>query len=83
MNRTNGIRVLGGGLYEVPSFTNPRKTYVVDVREHTCTCPGFQYRGKCKHLKLVEKQQRPRQPSLMEEIPPELRVPFNGVFSEV
>lgn len=25
-------------------------TYEVDVEARTCTCPGFQYRGNCKHV---------------------------------
>ena len=49
------IRFLDEGLYEVPSFTNPKKKYVVDLREKSCTCPDFTHRGrKCKHLKVVE-----------------------------
>ena len=48
------IRFLDEGLYEVPSFTNPRKKYVVDLREKSCTCPAYRFRGYCKHLKFVE-----------------------------
>ena len=25
-------------------------TYFVNDLEHTCTCPGFTFRGKCKHV---------------------------------
>ena len=25
-------------------------SYFVNDTEHTCTCPGFSFRGKCKHM---------------------------------
>lgn len=31
------------------------QTYTVNTEEQTCSCPGFQFRGACKHIKeLVE-----------------------------
>jgi len=49
------VRRLESGLYEVPSFRVPGRTYVVDVLEGSCTCPHFKFRGAhCKHLRLVE-----------------------------
>ena len=30
------------------------ETYTVNDLEHTCTCPGYTYRGSCKHI-LVDK----------------------------
>lgn len=49
------IKALGHLLFEVESFTKPGKFYVVDLREETCTCPHFRYRGaKCKHIKAAE-----------------------------
>lgn len=30
--------------------SKPGVTYTVDDEKRTCTCPGFQFRGTCKHL---------------------------------
>jgi hypothetical protein len=30
------------------------ETYTVNTEEHTCTCPGFTFRGTCKHTKEME-----------------------------
>lgn len=26
------------------------ETYTVNTEEHTCSCPGYTYRGTCKHV---------------------------------
>ena len=30
--------------------SKPGVTYEVNTDENTCTCPGFSFRGKCKHV---------------------------------
>lgn len=43
---------------EVPSFSNPNKTYIVVEKEDgswQCSCPVWIYRRKiCKHIKMVQ-----------------------------
>jgi transposase len=43
------------GLWVVPSQSNPKKTYKVNLGAGTCTCPDFDDTGeKCKHIHAVE-----------------------------
>ena len=28
--------------------------YIINLDENTCTCPGYTYRGTCKHVKELE-----------------------------
>ena len=30
------------------------QTYIVNLDENTCTCPGYTFRGDCKHIKELE-----------------------------
>ena len=30
--------------------SKPGVTYTVNTQDQTCTCPGFTFRGKCKHI---------------------------------
>jgi hypothetical protein len=44
-----------GALWHVPSQTQNRKQYKVDLQNKTCTCPDCQDWGhKCKHIFAVE-----------------------------
>jgi hypothetical protein len=38
--------------FEFPSSKDPKKKYIVTVMgpDMDCTCPGFEYRGTCKHI---------------------------------
>ena len=41
-------------LFEVRSSSNPEEWYDVDLTHGKCSCIGFSFRGRCKHLKLVK-----------------------------
>lgn len=30
------------------------ESYVVDLEEGTCTCPGYKFRGTCKHVAEIQ-----------------------------
>jgi hypothetical protein len=50
--------LLETGSWEFPSASDPRKSYRVSFGHGghlQCTCPGFEYRGECKHVREVRK----------------------------
>jgi hypothetical protein len=52
-------QVLAGGRtqrYRVKSSSNPRAHYeiTVDGDDVTCSCPGFEYRGQCRHSREIK-----------------------------
>jgi len=44
------------GVIMVESSSRRGIYYTVDLISKTCTCPGFKYRGCCKHLKSIEEK---------------------------
>jgi len=34
--------------------SKPGVNYTVNTEENTCTCPGYTFRGSCKHVKELE-----------------------------
>lgn len=40
-------------MLQVPSRTCPSHTYRVSVAAEQCSCTGFQFRGRCSHLKAA------------------------------
>ena len=50
--------LLETGAWEFPSSKDPKKSYRVTFGRGghlQCTCPGFEYRGECKHVRDVRK----------------------------
>jgi SNF2 family DNA or RNA helicase len=50
--------LLEAGSWEFPSSKDPKKSYRVTFGRSghlQCTCPGFEYRGECKHVRDVRK----------------------------
>ena len=44
-------------VYNIPSNSDPSKSYIVKKSgrgEWTCSCPGFGFRRKCKHIDSVK-----------------------------
>jgi hypothetical protein len=60
-------------LFEVESQSG-HGTYVVDLKERTCTCPHYRYRGVvCKHIHAVEDnlpEKHEGENLIYEDIPP-------------
>ena len=56
MGLIDSVKFIYGELHAaVPSSIDPRKIYHVNLRESTCECPDFLFRGvKCKHIRAVE-----------------------------
>lgn len=51
--------LLENGAWEFPSASDPSKSYRVTFGRGghlQCTCPGFEYRGECKHVRDVRKR---------------------------
>lgn len=47
------------GIYQVGSFSDPTKSYIVNMRLETCSCPHATYRGaQCKHIRQAQAQQQ-------------------------
>jgi hypothetical protein len=55
MDSTSIDAKTGERLIEVPSFTDPHKTYSVDLEIASCDCPRYVHRGNCvKHVIAAE-----------------------------
>jgi hypothetical protein len=40
--------------FKVMSESMPHYYYHVDTEQLACSCPGYYYRGECKHLRMVK-----------------------------
>ena len=61
---------------------NGEKTYEIEKKKSrfVCTCPGFKYRGKCRHLDLITDflpKRHPRQ--VITDLIPEMKKMFDGI----
>jgi hypothetical protein len=60
-NRTHYAQVINSAMIKMNDYFDSRKVtgskgeiYTVNDKEGTCTCPGYTYRGACKHVKELE-----------------------------
>ena len=46
---------IGGQLRNTKEVAGSKgQTYIVNLDDNTCTCPGYTFRGNCKHVKELE-----------------------------
>lgn len=49
--KTNPFTGLGGRIQNLKEIDGSKgQKYIVNLDDNTCTCPGFTFRGKCKHV---------------------------------
>ena len=42
---------IGGSIQNVKEIVGSKgQTYIINLDDKSCTCPGFTFRGKCKHV---------------------------------
>jgi len=71
------------GLYLVANGRG--ENYVVDLVEHSCTCPDFTYRGvRCKHLIAAEMKDQEIKEQIWRSVQrhPSLRLIGNGSLTD-
>jgi len=53
--KNNPFTGLGGSVRNTKEVVGSKgQTYIVNLDDNTCTCPGFTFRGDCKHVKELQ-----------------------------
>jgi hypothetical protein len=53
--KQNPFTGLGGRIQNLKEIDGSKgQKYIINLDDNTCTCPGFTFRGICKHIKELE-----------------------------
>jgi hypothetical protein len=53
--KTNPFTCLGGSIRNTKEVVGSKgQKYIINLDDNTCTCPGFTFRGDCKHVKELQ-----------------------------